>query len=173
MVYIYIPFPGGSDCQESAYNSRNLGSVPGSGSQEDPLKKEMAICSSILAWKSHRWRSLAGYRVHRESEMTEQLTHAHTHTHTHRWQKVRHNWATNVWSCTQSHTHIYVVVQSLSHVWLLVTHRLQHAAFPCPSLSSRICSNSCPLNQWCYLTISSSAAPFSFAFNLSQHQGHF
>ena len=116
MVYIYIPFPGGSDCQESAYNSRNLGSVPGSGSQEDPLKKEMAICSSILAWKSHRWRSLAGYRVHRESEMTEQLTHAHTHTHTHthRWQKVRHNWATNVWSCTQSHTHTYMLLFSLS-----------------------------------------------------------
>ena len=26
------------------------------------------------------------------------------------------------------------------------------------------------LSQWCYLTISSSAIPFSFAFNLSQHQ---
>ena len=26
----------------------------------------------------------------------------------------------------------------------------------------RVCSNSCPLSQWCYLTISSSAAPFSF-----------
>ena len=25
-----------------------------------------------------------------------------------------------------------------------------------------ICLNSCPLSQWCYLTISSSAAPFSF-----------
>ena len=32
---------------------------------------------------------------------------------------------------------------------------------PCPSLSSRVYSNSCPLCQWCYLTISFSAALFS------------
>ena len=32
----------------------------------------------------------------------------------------------------------------------------------CPSLSPRVCSNSYPLSWWCYLTISSSAAPFSF-----------
>ena len=31
---------------------------------------------------------------------------------------------------------------------------------PCPSLSPGVCSNSCPFSQWCYLTISSSAAPF-------------
>ena len=37
---------------------------------------------------------------------------------------------------------------------------LQHARHPCPSLSPRICSNSCPLSWWCYLTISSSAVPF-------------
>ena len=30
----------------------------------------------------------------------------------------------------------------------------------CPSLSPRVCSDSCPLSRWCYLTISSSAAPF-------------
>ena len=40
-------------------------------------------------------------------------------------------------------------------------HKLQHASFPCPSLSSRICSNSYPLNWYCYLTISSSVTPFS------------
>ena len=33
-----------------------------------------------------------------------------------------------------------------------------------PSLSPRVCSNLCPLNQWCYLTISSSATGFSFAY---------
>ena len=32
----------------------------------------------------------------------------------------------------------------------------------CPPLSQRVCSHSCLLSQWCYLTISSSAAPFSF-----------
>ena len=30
------------------------------------------------------------------------------------------------------------------------------------SLSPGLCSNSCPLSQWCYLTISSSATAFSF-----------
>ena len=29
-----------------------------------------------------------------------------------------------------------------------------------PSLSPRVCSNSCPLNQWCNVTISSSVVPF-------------
>ena len=43
----------------------------------------------------------------------------------------------------------------------LQTHGLQHAWLPCPSLAPGVWSNSCPLSQWCYLTISSSAAPFS------------
>ena len=28
-------------------------------------------------------------------------------------------------------------------------HGLQHARLPCPSLFPRVCSNSCPLSQWC------------------------
>ena len=44
----------------------------------------------------------------------------------------------------------------------LQRHELQHARLPCPSLSSEICSNSCPLNKWCHSTISSSIASFSF-----------
>ena len=32
---------------------------------------------------------------------------------------------------------------------------------PCPSLSPGICSDSCPLSQWCQPTISSSGIPFS------------
>ena len=43
----------------------------------------------------------------------------------------------------------------------LQSHGLQHTRLPCPSLSPGVCSNSCPLSWWCYLTISSSAAPFS------------
>ena len=39
-------------------------------------------------------------------------------------------------------------------------HERQHARLPCPSPSSWICSNSCPLSQWCHPTISSSV-PFS------------
>ena len=44
----------------------------------------------------------------------------------------------------------------------LQPHGLQHAKLPCPSPSPRLCSNSCPFSRWCYLTVSSSAAPFSF-----------
>ena len=41
-------------------------------------------------------------------------------------------------------------------------HGLQHARLLCPPLSPRVYSDSCPLSQWCYLTISCSATPFSF-----------
>ena len=54
-----------------------------------------------------------------------------------------------------------VVVQSLSYVWLFAIHGLQHARLPCPSPSPRVCSNSCPLSQWCHPTISSSVTRFS------------
>ena len=30
-------------------------------------------------------------------------------------------------------------------------HGSQHTRFPCASLSPGVCSNSCPLSQWCYL----------------------
>ena len=40
-------------------------------------------------------------------------------------------------------------------------HGLQHAKFPCPSLSSWACSNLFPLSWWCRPTISFSVAPFS------------
>ena len=32
---------------------------------------------------------------------------------------------------------------------------------PCPSLTPRVCSNSCPLSRWCHQTTSSSVAPYS------------
>ena len=52
-------------------------------------------------------------------------------------------------------------------------HGLQHARLPCPSPFPRFCSNSCPLNQWCHPTISSSVAPFSFCLRSFPHQGLF
>ena len=44
--------------------------------QENPLEKEMATHSSILAWRIPWTESLAGYSSwgHKESDMTEQLT---------------------------------------------------------------------------------------------------
>ena len=43
--------------------------------REDPLEKEMVTHSSILAWKSHAWRSLVGSSPRRckELDTTEQL----------------------------------------------------------------------------------------------------
>ena len=32
-------------------------------------------------------------------------------------------------------------------------HGLQHTRLPCSSLYPRVCSNSCPLSQWCHPTI--------------------
>ena len=40
-------------------------------------------------------------------------------------------------------------------------HGLQHSRFPCLSLFPGVCSNSCPLSQWCYLIISFSVILFS------------
>ena len=42
----------------------------------------------------------------------------------------------------------------------LQPHGLQHARLPCLSPPPEICPSSCPLNQWCHPTISSSV-PFS------------
>ena len=41
----------------------------------------------------------------------------------------------------------------------LLPHGLQHVRFPYPSVSPRICLDSCPLSRWCYPTISSSVTP--------------
>ena len=61
-----------------------------------------------------------------------------------------------------------VVAQSSVGSYSVWPHRLQHARLPCPSLSPGVCSNSCPLSQWCYLC--SSLSPLSpLALNLSQH----
>ena len=54
----------------------------------------------------------------------------------------------------------------------LQSHGLWHVRLLCPSLSPRVCSNSCPLSQWCYLTISL-LSPSPLALNLSQHRGLF
>ena len=52
-------------------------------------------------------------------------------------------------------------------------HELQQARLPCPSLSPRVCSNSCPLSQWCHPTISSSIAPFSSCLQSFSASGSF
>ena len=51
-------FPGGSQDKESACNAGDPGS--GSLAREDPLEKEMATHSSILAWRIPRMEEPGG-----------------------------------------------------------------------------------------------------------------
>ena len=44
----------------------------------------------------------------------------------------------------------------------LQPHEPQYARPPWPSPTPGVCLNSCPLSQWCHLTISSSVVSFSF-----------
>ena len=56
---------------------------------------------------------------------------------------------------------LVVVVQHSVMSNSLWHHKLQHTRLPCPPLSPGVCSQSCPLSQWCHPTISSSVTPFS------------
>ena len=68
-------FPGGSDGKVSTCNAEDLGSIP---VQEDPLEKDMATRSSILAWEIPRTEEPAGL----QSIRSQSWTRLHTHTHT-------------------------------------------------------------------------------------------
>ena len=73
---------------------------------------------------------------------------------------------------------LFSSVQSLSHVRLYATpwtaahqaflsdsfqlHELQHARLPCPTTTTGVYPNLCPLSRWCHPNISTSVVPFSF-----------
>ena len=70
------------------------------------------------------------------------------------------------WTCTKDrmtcqyycHKHHNQSISQFSHSVMsdsLWSHGQQHVRLPCPSPTSRACSNSCPLTQWCHPTISS------------------
>ena len=56
---------------------------------------------------------------------------------------------------------IFVVVQSLSCVWLFATLRTSAHQASRPSPFPRVCSDSCPLSPWCHPTISFFVTLFS------------
>ena len=66
-----------------------------------------------------------------------------------------------------------VVVPSLSRVRRLTTPGTAARQASLSSTTSRNFPNSCPLNWWCYLTISSSAAPFSLCLQSLPASGSF
>ena len=94
-------------------------------------------------------------------------------------QRVGHDWETNlIWYIYIWLNHFAVCLKQAQHCKanFLVANSdstLQHARLPCPSLSPEACSNSCPLSQWCYLTVSSAAAPFSFCLQSLPASGSF
>ena len=55
----------------------------------------------------------------------------------------------------------------------LWSHGLQHTRLLCPTPTPRVFSDSCPLGQWCYPTISSSVVPFSSSFQTIPTSGSF
>ena len=69
--------------------------------------------------------------------------------------------------------------QSLSRVWPFATPWTAARQAPCPSLTPRVYSNSCPLSRWCHPTISFSVVsssclqffPASGFFQMSQFFG--
>ena len=72
----YLGFPSCSSGEESACNAGNAGSIPGSGR---PLEKEIAIYSSILAWRIP-WTEEPD-RLHSVGLQRVRYDWAHTHTH--------------------------------------------------------------------------------------------
>ena len=56
---------------------------------------------------------------------------------------------------------------------LLRHHGLQHTRLPCPSLTPRVYSNSCPLSPWYHPTISSSVISFSSCLQSVPASGFF
>ena len=67
-----------------------------------------------------------------------------------------------LWRTVWKNVLLCMCFQLLSYVWLFVTPWIAHVRLLCSSLSPGICSNSCLLSRWCYLTVTSSATPFSF-----------
>ena len=63
-------------------------------------------------------------------------------------------------SLTVKHENFLVVVSRSFVSDSLQPHGLQHTRFPCPSLTPRTWSNSCPSNWWCHPPIASFVIPF-------------
>ena len=127
---------------------------------EDPLEKEMATHSSILAWRI-LW-----------TEEPDGLQSTGS-------QRVGHNWAnllyfTLLYSTKAVDELCFLLLLSCSVVSdSLRSYGLQHPRLSCLSPSPGACSNSCPLNWWCHPTISFSVVPFSSGLQSFPASGSF
>ena len=64
-------------------------------------------------------------------------------------------------------------INKISSVQLLSNVRLFVTPWTAAHQASRACSNSCPLNQWCHPTVSSSIIPFSSCLQSFPESGSF
>ena len=67
-----------------------------------------------------------------------------------------------IWMCNINIDHCCCCCSVTKSCLTLQPRGLQHSRLTCPPLSPRVCSSSCLLSWWCYLSISSSATLFSF-----------
>ena len=143
----------GSDGKESAYNAEDLGLIPGLGRSPgkgtgSPLKY------SCLENPMDRgaWQATV-HGITKESDTTSKLNNNN---------EILHYETMLIYSVL-----LLLLLFSLSVMYDSLPPRgLQHTRLPCPSPFPGVCSNSCPLSQWCYPTISSSAARSPFTFSL-------
>ena len=78
---------------------------------------------------------------------------------------------------SRGHANVIASLLLLFSHWVMSNswrhHGLQHARLLWPPLFPGVCSNSCPLSRWGYLTISSSVTPFSFSLQSFPALGFF
>ena len=72
-------FPGAAVVKKKKKSACQQETQVWSLGQEDPLEKEMATHSSVLAWETHGQRSLAGYTVHGVTKNQTQLSEHKKH----------------------------------------------------------------------------------------------
>ena len=115
------------------------------------LEKETATHSSVLAWRIPGLAEPGGLRS------------MGSHRAEHDWSDLAAASLFLIFSLYFfSQGNIYSVQFSHSVVSdSLRPQELQHDRPPCPSLTPRVHTNSCPSSQWCHPAISSSVIPFS------------
>ena len=133
-LYIYIGFPNGSWGKEFAYNAADTRDMVPSLDQEDPPKEEMAIHSSILAWRTPwaeepgRLESKGSQRIGPNWAQQEYIS-IHTHTHTHKTDKnlpIPIFLPFSGWPCSSSHQKGWQFPYSLNltfTVWFALTNK--------------------------------------------------
>ena len=136
-------FPGGSSGEEPTCQCKRCGFDP---------------CVGKILWR-REWLHMLVFcpgEFHQEKQAT-----IHRVAQSRTWLKWLSTHGPRIPQCLFFSSVQFSSVQSLSSVRLFAPHGLQHARLPCPSLSSGVCSNSCPSSQWCHPIISSSVVPFS------------